>query len=202
MPQAARHHSPTSCPAWASLVGCPQGRRQQQQQWLTQPRLWAPLSRTGARAVQQDQAAQLTAWAVRPAGSHQNRGCDTVTGSYRQGEPGWAQDCCFLGCLPSMMALHLCKTASSACVSMQLGEIVEDRLQLVWGIRWQLLSRAVLCVSVCTCRAATARLDFSALDREVVADQVNKQSQDREVWTLCRGSRAVVQQHQHACNGT
>jgi len=30
-------------------------------------------------------------------------------------------------------------------------------------------------------RAATARLDFSALDREVVADQVNKQQQEREV---------------------
>lgn len=30
-------------------------------------------------------------------------------------------------------------------------------------------------------RAATARLDFSALDREVVADQVNKSAQDREV---------------------
>jgi hypothetical protein len=30
-------------------------------------------------------------------------------------------------------------------------------------------------------RAATARLDFSALDREVVADQVNKSAQEREV---------------------
>lgn len=30
-------------------------------------------------------------------------------------------------------------------------------------------------------RAATARLDFSALDREVVADQVNRNAQDREV---------------------
>lgn len=30
-------------------------------------------------------------------------------------------------------------------------------------------------------RAATARLDFSALDWEVVADQVNKSAQDREV---------------------
>lgn len=42
----------------------------------------------------------------------------------------------------------------------------------------------VVCADICCfahCRAATARLDFSALDREVVADQVNKQSQDREV---------------------
>jgi hypothetical protein len=38
-----------------------------------------------------------------------------------------------------------------------------------------------MCPVVCSCRAAIARLDFSALDREVVADQVNKQSQDREV---------------------
>jgi hypothetical protein len=30
-------------------------------------------------------------------------------------------------------------------------------------------------------RAATARLDFSALDREVVADQVNKSAEQREV---------------------
>jgi hypothetical protein len=31
------------------------------------------------------------------------------------------------------------------------------------------------------CRAANARLEFSALDREVVADQVNQQSHEREV---------------------
>lgn len=39
----------------------------------------------------------------------------------------------------------------------------------------------LLVLACCAVRAATTRLDFSALDREVVADQVNKQSQDREV---------------------
>eukprot|EP00879_Flechtneria_rotunda_P021716 GHRR01022900.1.p1 GENE.GHRR01022900.1~~GHRR01022900.1.p1 ORF type:complete len:249 (+),score=106.48 GHRR01022900.1:277-1023(+) len=39
-------------------------------------------------------------------------------------------------------------------------------------------------------RAATARLDFSALDREVVADQVNSSAQDREV--SCSNSTLAV----------
>lgn len=44
-------------------------------------------------------------------------------------------------------------------------------------------------------RAATARLDFSALDREVVADQVNKSAQDREVRALAVYPHTVTSMH-------
>lgn len=51
----------------------------------------------------------------------------------------------------------------------------------------------LLVLSCCAVRAATTRLDFSALDREVVADQVNKQSQDREVRPAsCRSDASLA----------